>query len=76
MAKAAIDEIPLSAVPYNVQLDPDENAVNKYKMWLLYDAFKNKSYKGRIGPIPYSIKIKKIYPLLVWWLGEPPFPVQ
>ena len=43
----------------------------KAVIWQMFEWEKDASFKGHIGPIPYSIKVAKIRPLLVRWIGEP-----
>lgn len=60
---------------FNQLSDSQKLGIFKAGLWELYSRTKSKSYKFSIGPIPVSIKIEKIRPLLVWWIGEPLTPV-
>lgn len=48
-------------------------AILKREVWKLFEAHKNESYKGKKWGIPYSIKVAKIEPILVKFLGANPY---
>lgn len=73
---AYIDDIPISSV--DVQLASEsETALKAFAIrviWQLYEKHKHESYKGVLwGVIPYSIKVAKIEPILIKWLGPNPY---
>lgn len=38
-------------------------------IWWLFNETKDQSWKFRVGPVPVSIKVAKLRPLLEWWVG-------
>lgn len=50
----------------------DNSALANRIVWALFDASKEQSLKFKIGPLPISIKIARLEPLVVKWVGTRP----
>lgn len=42
-------------------------------VWECFDLTKDMSFKFRVGPVPVSVKVSKIEPLVEMWVGPRPF---
>lgn len=70
---ATLDTINVSSLEYEHMLtDSAVRDIARLVFWQVYAAHQDDSYKGRIGPVPFSIKLSKLRPLFEHWFGPPP----